>query len=209
MSLVGNGMWLDSEPLILASASETRAQLLRKAGIPVKCQPANIDERRVAVALEHAKAPPQKIARHLAIAKARAVAASCSGRVVLGADQVLIGPVGQLHKPKTRQDAAHQLAGLSGKTHRLISAFALVRDSKLLRVGHAHADLTMRPLSDTMIELYLDAAGEAVFSSVGGYQLERLGIHLFEGVRGEHSTILGLPLLSTLAALRQLRLVAA
>lgn len=204
-----NGLWLDVAPLILASASATRAELLRQTGIPVECYSAQIDERSVAAPLEQAKAQPQRIARHLAIAKAMAVAASHSGRVILGADQVLIGPDGQLHKPKTRQDATHQLASLSGKTHRLISAFALVRDASLLHVGHAHADLTMRPLSDEMIARYLDAAGDAVFSSVGGYQLERLGMHLFERVRGEHSTILGLPLLSTLAALRQLRLVAA
>jgi septum formation protein len=113
-----------------------------------------------------------------------------------------------LHKPLGKDDAAAQLAFLSGKTHQLFSAVAVVFNDQIVASLIGTARLTMRSLSPSMIERYLEAAGDAVGESVGGYQLERVGVHLFSRVLGDHTTILGLPMLQTLAQLRQLGLVA-
>jgi len=110
-------------------------------------------------------------------------------------------------KPAGRAQAAEQLRDLAGHSHELHSAVAVARDGKLLFADATMARMTMRRLGETEIEAYLDAAGEAVTSSVGAYQLEGLGIHLFERIEGDHFTILGLPLLPLLAFLRSERLL--
>ncbi len=92
---------------------------------------------------------------------------------------------------------------LAGNTHELHSAVAVVRDEEVLLDAVDTASLTMRPLSDAFLDAYLAAAGPAVTESVGGYQLEKLGIHLFARVEGDHFTILGLPLLPLIAFLRK------
>ena len=196
--------WCPTEPLILASGSRTRRDLLAGAGLPIKAVPAAIDER--AVEAEAGALPPASLALHLARAKARAVAARHPGRVVLGADQVLECDGAVLHKPADRAAAAGHLARLQDRTHALHSAVALVHGTG--EDGFVEtARLTMRPLDDAAIDAYLELAGPAVTTSVGAYQLEALGIHLFARIEGDHSTILGLPLLPLLARLRAMGLL--
>ena len=139
----------------------------------------------------------------LARAKANAVAHSVPGRLVLGADQTLARGNHRFSKPADRAAAADQLRALRGRTHELHSALALVRDGAVLFDCVDSARLTMRDISDRFLENYLDMAGEAALASVGGYQLEGIGIHLFERVDGDYFTVLGLPLLPLLDFLRQ------
>lgn len=198
--------WGAQAPLVLASASMTRRAMLEKAGLVFEAKPAAVDER--AIELELGQAAPQRVASALARAKAREVAVRCPGRIVLGADQTLNLDGRLLHKPVGRQEAAAQLAAMAGRHHRLHSAFALIRDEDVLAEGVDTAALTMRALSSAAIETYLDRAGPAALASVGAYQLEGLGAHLFAAVEGDYFTILGLPLLAVLAALREHRLLA-
>ncbi len=114
-----------------------------------------------------------------------------------------------LYKPLDRKAAREQLLFMSGKTHHLHSAVAIARNAKVLIRFVRSVSMTMRVLSETMIERYLDAAGDGIYASVGGYQLERTGIHLFSRIGGDQSTILGLPMVQTLDSLRKLELVVA
>jgi septum formation protein len=185
-------------PLVLASASPTRRGLLEAAGLPVEVEASGVDER----ALDEERLSPADLARRLAAAKALAVSRRRPDRLVLGADQTL--GIGDLlfHKPSSRDEAAAQLRHLSGRTHRLVSAACLARGGSIRAEIQDSADLTLRPLTEVAIERYLALAGEQVFTSVGGYQVEGLGLHLFERIEGAQTTILGLPLLPLLAALR-------
>ncbi len=188
-------------PLVLASKSKVRRTLLEAAGIPVELDPADIDER--AAEASHAGAAPEKIALLLARAKALAVARRRPGMLVLGADQTLALGGRCFSKPTTISAAREQLASLSGKTHALHSGAAVARDGKILFETVAIARLTMRALSNDALDAYLSAVGERILLSVGAYQLEGLGVHLFEKIEGDHFTILGLPLLPLLAFFRR------
>jgi septum formation protein len=193
-------------PLILASKSSVRRTLLEAAGIPVEIEPARIDER----ALESSKAAfasAQSVASMLAREKALEVAGRKSGSIVLGADQTLAQGERRFSKPATALAAREQLKALAGKTHELHAAVALVRGGAVVFETVATARLTMRPLSESFLDAYLAAAGDRVSSSVGAYQLEGLGVHLFERIEGDHFTILGLPLLPLLAYFRSAGLV--
>jgi septum formation protein len=194
-------LWLNPQPLVLASGSEVRGKILAAAGLRIEIRPSQIDERA-----EEAKsgiADAAAAARHLAVAKATAVAASLPGRLVLGADQTLARGSKRFSKPLDRTGAAEQLRALRGRTHELNSALALVRDGTTLFGCVETARLTMRDFSDAFLEDYLDLAGASAMSSVGGYQLEGIGIHLFERIEGDYFTILGLPILRLLGFLRQ------
>lgn len=193
-------LWLGKEPLILASQSRARQTLLANAGIGFETDPAEIDERGIQ-GLSGLSAPGD-IANLLAREKARAVSSRRQGRYVVGADQTLALGMQVFNKPAGRAQAADQLRALAGRCHELHAAVAVARDGKLLFEHVSVARMTMRPLGDAEIDNYLEAAGDAVTSSVGAYQLERLGIHLFERIEGDHFTILGLPLLPLLAFLR-------
>lgn len=193
-------LWIAAEPLVLASQSPSRQAMLRNAGIPFDIQPAHINERDVEA--QCSARTPDAIAVHLACAKALTISALMPGRLVLGADQTLALDERRFSKPRNADDAAAQLAALAGRTHELHSAVALTRGSDILFSHVARARLTMRPLSEAFIAAYLAQAGDAVFTSVGAYQLESLGVHLFESIDGDHFTILGLPLLPVLMYLR-------
>ena len=193
-------LWLAGEPLVLASKSAIRHAILRDAGIPVAVEPADIDER--AIEQRSAKEDAGELAAVLACEKARTVAARFPGRLVLGADQTLALGERRFSKPADRAGARRQLAALCGQTHELHSAVALARGSSVLFEHREVARLTMRSFSDQFLEAYLDAAGAAVTASVGGYQLEKVGIQLFEHIQGDHFTILGLPLVPLLDYLR-------
>ena len=192
--------WLADEPLVLASKSAIRHAILRDAGIPVAVEPADIDER--AIEQRSAEQDAGELAAVLAREKARTVAARRPGRLVLGADQTLALGERRFSKPADRAGARRQLAALRGQTHELHSAVALVRGSSVLFEHREVARLTMRSFSDQFLEAYLDAAGAAVTASVGAYQLEKVGIQLFERIEGDHFTILGLPVLPLLEFLR-------
>lgn len=188
-------------PLVLASKSKVRRTLLEAAGIPVEIDPADIDER--AAEASHAGALPEKIALLLACEKALAVTRRSPGRLVLGADQTLALGSRRFSKPATISAAREQLASLEGKTHALHTGAAVARDGNILFETIATAHLTMRALSNGALDAYLSVAGERILSSVGAYQLEGLGVHLFEKIEGDHFTILGLPLLPLLAFFRR------
>ena len=194
-------LWLSPQPLVLASKSDVRGKMLAAVGLRFEIRAAQIDER--AAEGEAGTPDAAAAARFLARAKATAVAASLPGRLVLGADQTLARGAKRFSKPANRAEAAEQLRALRGRTHELHSALALVRDGAVLFDCVDSARLTMRNVSDRFLEDYLDMVGAAALASVGGYQLEGLGIHLFERVDGDYFTILGLPLLPLLNYLRQ------
>jgi septum formation protein len=193
-------LWLAGEPLVLASKSAIRHAILREAGIPVAVEPADIDER--AIEQRSAKQDAGELAAMLAREKARTIAVRLPDRLVVGADQTLALGERRFSKPADRAGARRQLAALRGQTHELHSAVALACGSSVLFEHREVARLTMRSFSDRFLEAYLDAAGAAVTASVGGYQLEKVGIQLFEHIQGDHFTILGLPLVPLLGYLR-------
>jgi septum formation protein len=194
-------LWLADRPLVLASKSEIRRALLADAGIPVDVSPADIDERGIEQCATTRDAGD--IALVLARAKAQAIAARLPGRLVLGADQTLALGERRFSKPADRAAARDQLKALRGQTHELHTAVALARDGAIAFEHREAAGLTMRAFSDGFLESYLDAMGGAVTASVGGYQLEKAGVQLFERIDGDHFVILGLPLVALLAYLRR------
>jgi septum formation protein len=192
--------------VILASQSVARQQLLRNAQIDFEILPADIDERGLqnSSGLKDAS----KIADLLAQEKARHVSKLCAGRFVIGADQTMALGSRIFSKPVDRAAAEQQLRSLSGNTHHLHSAVAVAKDGEVLFTHIGTAQMTMRTLSNDHIARYLDLAGAAVTKSVGGYQLEDVGVHLFERIEGDYFTILGLPLLPLLGFLRSTKLTA-
>jgi nucleoside triphosphate pyrophosphatase len=198
-------LWRGKYPLVLASQSRARQTLLANAGIDFEAVPAEIDER--AMQQSSSLSAPGEIASLLAREKSLSVSSRKPGQFVIGADQTLALGSRLFSKPAGRAQAAEQLHALAGRSHELHSAVAVARDSRILFESVTLARMTMRRLSETEIGAYLDKAGEAVTSSVGAYQLEGLGVHLFERIEGDHFTILGLPLLPLLAFLRSERLL--
>jgi septum formation protein len=199
----GKALWLGAAPLLLASGSATRRDMLVAAGIPVEIVKPAIDERAVEKPLEDAGVPAEAIAAALACAKALAVSSLHPGRVVLGADQTLTCGGVSFHKPQDLAAANRQIATLAGRTHKLHAAFVLARDGTPIAEGAQTARLSMRQLDPDFIAAYLAETSEAALTSVGAYQVEGLGAQLFETIEGDHFTILGLPLLAVLAALRE------
>jgi len=194
-------LWLAAHPLVLASRSRIRRTLLEAAGIPVEPIAPDLDERAVEARAGLLSAIDAALL--LAREKARAVEAPTQGQFVLGADQTLALGRARFTKPGDAETAREQLRALSGRTHELCSAIAVAKDGRVIFSHCEVARMTMRSLSERFLDAYLEAAGSAVTSSVGAYQLERLGIHLFERIEGDHFTILGLPLVQLLGFLRR------
>ena len=194
-------LWLASDPLVLASRSAARRTLLEAAGVPVEVCPADIDERNLETGVQ--SETPAAVAALLARQKALAVAGLHPARLVLGADQVLALDAKLFSKPADRAAARAQLRALSGRTHELHAAIAFVSDATVVFEHVGTARLTMRSFSDRFLDAYLEAAGSAATASVGAYQIEGLGIQLFERVEGDYFTVLGLPLLTALDFLRR------
>jgi septum formation protein len=195
--------------LVLASGSKIRAELMRNAGLTIDVDPANVDERAVEAPLLEAGFPPEDLASVLAEAKANDVSARRPGELVIGADQILAFEGERRTKPDDMEAARRQLLAFSGKTHELLSAVVISKDGEAIWRHVSTARLTMRTLSPAFVGHYLAEAGDDVLSSVGAYQLEGLGLQLFEKIDGDYFTILGLPMLPLLAQLRELGVIEA
>ncbi|ARP99038.1 Maf family protein [Pseudorhodoplanes sinuspersici] len=189
--------WSAPAPLVLASRSFARRTMLSAAGIPVEIIPAKIDERAIERNL-NGKRDPDELALLLSWEKASAVSFKAPSRLIVGADQTLAMGSKRFNKPANVDEAREQLRMLRGQSHTLHSATTLVQDGSVLFKVVDTARLRMRNFSDKFLDDYLEAAGPSVTESVGGYQLEKLGIHLFERVEGDYFTILGMPLLPLL-----------
>src|ERR1700728_2920690 len=192
-------LWRGARPLILASASESRRALFLAAGLEAESVAPKVDERAVEDRYLAGDRSLEDLPMKLAEAKALAVSAMRPDAYCIGADQTLTLEGRIFHKSRDFAEGARTLAALSGKTHRLTSAFCVARAGQVLVVHTDHADLRMRALDLAEISRYLQRAGPGVLASVGVYQGEGLGIHLFEHIEGDHSVVLGLPMLSLLA----------
>lgn len=199
-------VWRAQHPLILASQSAVRRTLLANAGIAVETIPADLDER--ALQQNSGLKNPGDIAGLLAGEKAGFVSTKHPGRYVVGADQTLALGDRLFSKPANRAAAAEQIGLLAGRSHELHSAVSVMKDGAPLFAHVSVARMTMRHLTSDDIAAYVDEAGDAVTASVGAYQLERAGVHLFDRIEGDHFTILGLPLLPLLDFLRREKLLA-
>ncbi|WP_029060693.1 Maf-like protein [Labrenzia sp. DG1229] len=193
--------------LVLASGSKIRAELMENAGLVIEIDPADVDERAVEAPLLEAGFPPEDLASVLAEAKANDVSGRRQADLVVGADQILAFEGERRTKPDDMEAARRQLLAFSGKTHELHSAVVISQNGEAIWRQVSTARLTMRDLTPEFIGHYLAAAGDRVLSSVGAYQLEGLGVQLFEKIEGDYFTILGLPMLPLLAELRTLKVI--
>jgi septum formation protein len=190
-------------PLILASASPSRRQLLSNSGLRFAVEPSGVDEEEVTLSLKGERASAQDIATTLAEMKAVRVSSRHPQALVIGADSTLACEGQLFDKPATLADARRQILALAGRTHELCSSVVVARNGA--RLWH-HAErglLTMRAMSEPFVDAYLARAGQAVCASVGAYQLEGLGAHLFSRIEGDYFTVLGLPLLPLLSFLSE------
>lgn len=192
-----------TDTIILASASPFRQAMLRNAGVDFRSVPATLDERAVEAPLVDSGATPEEVALVLAEAKAVNVSERNPGAFVLGSDQTLSLDDEVLHKVQTMEEARRRLLTLSGKTHHLNTAAVLARDGVVLWRDVSLARMTMRKLDPAFIGRHLAKVGEKALSSVGAYQIEGEGIQLFKSIEGDYFSIVGLPLLPVLAALRE------
>ena len=193
--------------MVLASRSSTRLALLTSAGLSAEVFTADIDERALEDQHLAQGGSIDGLAAELARAKALSASRLRPEAYCLAADQTLNLGERVFHKPRDQQEAFQSIAALAGRKHCLISAFCVVRFCKVLVVDWDKANLLVRDLDENGIAQYLERAGPKVFSSVGGYQLEGIGLHLFEGIDGDHATILGMPMLKLLAWLRRQGLI--
>ncbi|TDR87180.1 Maf family protein [Enterovirga rhinocerotis] len=197
-----DGPWRHARPILLASTSGTRRRLLAACGLPVEPEAPGTDERALEASL--GPIPPPEVALKIAEAKALSVSARNPDRFVIGADQILVCEGRVLSKATSEEEARARLAELQGRTHQLFVGVAIARSGMVEAAFCEEARLTMRTLDAAAIARYVDLAGPAVTRSVGAYEIEGLGIHLFSAIDGEHTTILGLPLVPLLANLRSL-----
>ena len=193
--------------LILASKSASRRELMTGAGLVFEGLAAEIDERAVEGQLSARDAKPTEVAVELAKAKAKWVSERESEAYVIGSDQVLSLGTRLFHKPQTMGEAAEHIRAMSGKTHHLNCGVAIAFRGEVIWSDISVAAMTMRTISPSFLQAYLDMAGEGILQSVGAYQFEGPGIQLFDTIEGDYFTILGLPMLKLLAGLRALGVI--
>lgn len=189
---------LGGSGIVLASNSASRKAMLEAAGVRFEAMGADVDERAIEADMEGAD--PAEIAQALAAAKAAAIA---DDRIVLGSDSLVEVDGRRFDKPATREQAAEHMRFFSGKVMTLHSAAALAKDGQIVWVGSDFARLRVRELSEEFIEAYLDAEWPEVSYCVGVFRIEGPGVQLFESIMGDQFTVLGMPLLQVLAALRE------
>jgi septum formation protein len=194
--------WQAEPRLILASSSATRRALLERAGLRFEAMPTAVDEAALKEAARAEGILAADTAIMLAEAKAERIARRHPDALTIGCDQLLVCGDRWFDKPADVAAARAQLLALRAKTHRLVTATVAWRGGARVWQDVSVPKLTMRDFPDAFLDAYLAAEGKAVCTSVGGYRLEGLGIHLFSRIEGEHSAILGLPLLPLLAFLR-------
>lgn len=189
--------------IVLSSSSQTRRKLLAQTGLYFKTAKPPVDEAIIKTKLKNAGANAEQVADNLAESKANSVAAILPGAFVIGADQMLECEGVWFDKPANREGARDHLRKLRGKTHRLITATVIAHEGRIVWRRIDIAEMTMRNFSDEFLDQYLDKAGEGAVRSVGAYELEGAGAQLFDKVEGDFFSILGLPLIPLLAALRE------
>lgn len=196
--------------IVLASGSRARREMLAAAGVHFTVQAADVDEPAIRARLrkEDASLAPKRIAEVLAAAKAEDVSGKRDSSLIIGADQVLALGDELLSKAPSIEAARAALRKLRGRTHELHSAVAFAEKGKVTWAHVATARLTMRDFSDAFLDDYLLRAGDRVGQSVGAYELEGLGVQLFDRIEGDYFTVLGLPLMPVLAELRTRGIIA-
>lgn len=175
--------------------------MLEAAGVAFEAHPAQLDERAFEADLNGVA--PGGIAQALSEAKALEVSNRFPARLVLGSDSLVVVEGRRFDKPGSREDAASHLRHFSGRTMELVSGAALARGGEIVWSGAATAHLHVRPLSEDFIEAYLDEEWPAVAGCVGVFRIEARGAQLFEAIEGDQFTVLGMPLLQVLGALRR------
>ncbi|KIC49788.1 Maf family nucleotide pyrophosphatase [Tateyamaria sp. ANG-S1] len=188
-------------PIILASGSTIRAQLLRNAGVSFEVKAPRVDEDAIKQSLLAEAAPPRDIADALAEMKARKIADKVPDAMVIGCDQVLAFDGGILSKPRDQSDAAEQLRAMRGERHMLLSAAVIYHEGKPIWRHVGQVRLRMRNVSDTYLNDYITRNWDDIRHSVGAYQLEAEGVRLFHSIEGDYFNVLGMPLLELLAFL--------
>lgn len=188
--------------IVLASKSASRRAMLDAAGVAYRAIPAELDERAVEADLQGC--PAHEVVEALSVAKAQAVAKLNPRQLVLGSDSLVVCDGKRFNKPRNREEAAEHLTGFSGRVMELHSAAALVRDDTCEWSHASLARLHVRELTPAFIEHYLDAEWPEVGHCVGVFRIEALGVQLFSAIEGDHFTVLGMPLLGMLDALREL-----
>ena len=191
--------------LILASRSSIRAKLMNNAGIKFSIKPSDIDEIKVKTKQKGRSA--QDIALILADAKAHKISAIETNSIIIGVDSVLVCDGKMYDKPETIEDVKKRLVLLRGKTHQLISSICVKKNMSTIWKYEDRADLTMYQLSDVFIDEYVNKYGPMVMGSVGAYRLEAEGIQLFEQIKGDYFTILGIPLQPLIRFLREQKFI--
>ncbi len=184
-----------SEPIILASGSKIRADLLRNANVPFEVMTAPVDEELIRESLEAEGTSPRDIADSLAEAKAQRVSAKLPGALVLGCDQVLEFNGQILSKPKSPNEAVSQLQSMRGKRHMLLSAAVIYRGGEPIWRHVGQVRLHMRMATDGYITNYVARNWDSIQHSVGAYKLEEEGVRLFTSIEGNYFNVLGLPLM--------------
>jgi septum formation protein len=194
--------------VVLASASVTRARLLKDAGVEMVINAASVDEGEIKAAMRAEGASAGDVAEALAEVKAVQVSRRYPGALIIGADQMLDAGNGVwMDKPPDRDHGRAQLLSLRGRNHTLIASAVAVRDGARLWHSTQRVTLSVRDFSDAFLDGYIDRLGDDILATVGGYQLEGEGAQLFSRVEGDYFTVLGLPLLPLLEFLRAQRIL--